>query len=162
MTLGAQTLVKRALAHTCDPASYLPYSRKHKREQHRWFYTCSCPAISTLVLSISVTPCYLLTSTFGTLTTYSRFQFTESQWASIFLTFNKESIFHRALISKHHCTVNNSVIINYEGHEYTSSGFWKAVSLYSLNLASLLRADNTMVSGEILIRGQDLKLNPCA
>ena len=80
-TLGAQTLDKRVLVHTFDPVSYVPCSMQHKGK-NRWFYTCSCPAFSTLVLSLSVTPRYLVTSTLGSLTAWSGFQLTEWQWAT--------------------------------------------------------------------------------
>lgn len=33
--LEAQTSDKRVVAHTPDPVSHVPYSTKHKREQHR-------------------------------------------------------------------------------------------------------------------------------
>lgn len=79
------------------PSELCALQRAAQREQHRWFYTCSCPAFSTLVLSVSVTLCYLVTSTSGTLTTKSGFQFTERLQTSkrSFLTFYEE-----VLISK--------------------------------------------------------------
>lgn len=77
--LGAQTLDKRVLAHTCDPVSNVPYSAKHKGNNTGDSTHAPVLLFSTLVLSVSVTPCYLVTSTFGTLTTKSGFQFTERQ-----------------------------------------------------------------------------------
>ena len=74
------------IGHTFWPAELCALQRATQREQHRWFYTCSCPAFSTLV-----------TSTFGSLTTQSRFQFTQRQRACKNISL-KSHIFHRLCI----------------------------------------------------------------
>lgn len=89
--LGAQMLDKRVLAHTCDPVSHVPHSVKHKGGCHRWFYTCSCLAFSTLVVSVFVTQHDTVTSTFGSLTARPRFQLTAANTSEL-LAFLKESI----------------------------------------------------------------------
>lgn len=95
----------------------------------------------------------------------------------VFLTFYKESIFHRFWLVKFIMVFTAG---NRECHELfccnqrrrplvdrkmlpIQGDFWTAVSLSSsLNLVSIVPMDNTMVSGDVAIRGRDLKLNPCA
>lgn len=97
--LGAQMLDKRVWAHTCDPVSHVPHSVKHKRGCHRWFYTCSCLAFSTLVVSVFVTQHDTVTSTFGSQTARPRFQLTAANTSEL-LAFLKESLLFPSSMTK--------------------------------------------------------------
>lgn len=97
--LRAQMLDKRVWAHTCDPVSHVPHSVKHKRGCHRWFYTCSCLAFSTLVVSVFVTQHDTVTSTFGSQTARPRFQLTAANTSEL-LAFLKESVLFPSFMTK--------------------------------------------------------------
>lgn len=70
---------QKSLSSHLWPSEPCAPQRGAQRGCHRWFYTCSCLAFSTLVVSVFVTQHYTVTSTSGSLTARPRFQLTSCE-----------------------------------------------------------------------------------
>lgn len=92
---------QKSLSSHLWPSEPCAPQREAQRGCHRWFYTCSCLAFSTLVVSVFVTQHDTVTSTFGSQTARPRFQLTAANTSEL-LAFLKESVLFPSFVTNIH------------------------------------------------------------
>lgn len=141
---------QKSLSSHLWPSEPCAPQRGAQRGCHRWFYTCSCLAFSTLVVSVFVTQHYTVTSTSGSLTARPRFQLTSCEHIRTLDFPERIRLFFSALRRL------SSFFFFFCCRRLLVEG-----QKHSFSIVLIVTMNRTEGSANVLIRVQDLKLNLC-